>query len=108
PFLAHDEHMYLPNPQTGPPRLQSLLLPSPDKHVQLVWLELPVIDEPSSLLTPRPLARHQGMVVELVENLPSRVQPDVSLGRNYIVSGCPSLGKRLNHADGFLSAKEAG
>ncbi len=67
-----------------------------------------MIDEPSSLLIPRPLARHQGMVVELVENLPSRVQPDVSLGRNYIVSGCPSLGQRLNDADGLFSSEEAG
>src|SRR5205807_1675618 len=107
-FFTHEETMTLLKFQPCPKGLQSLLLPTPDKRVQLVWLELPVIDEPSSLLIPRPLARHQSMVVELVENLPSRVQTDVSLGRNNIVSGCSSLGQRLNHADGFLSAKEAG
>src|SRR5439155_10608994 len=45
-FLAHEEAMTLLKLQTGPQRLQSLLLPAPDKRVQLVWLELPVIDEP--------------------------------------------------------------
>jgi hypothetical protein len=94
--------------QTGPQGLQSLLLPAPDKSVELVWLKLPVIDEPSSLLIPRPLARHKGMVVELVENLPSSIQTDVSLGRNNIVSGCPSLGERLNDADSLFSSEEAG
>src|SRR5207245_11127779 len=49
-LLAHEETMTLLILQAGPDRLQSLLLPAPDKRVQLVWLEIPVIDEITSLL----------------------------------------------------------
>jgi hypothetical protein len=48
------------------------------------------------------------MVVELVENLPGCVEPDVSLGGDNIIGGGPGLGQRFDNVDGFLSPKEAG
>src|SRR5690349_12293597 len=94
--------------ETGSQRFESFLLPAPHKSVELVWLKLPVIDEPSSLLISRPLTGHQGMVVELVENLSRSVQPDIGLGRNNVISSGPSLGQRLDYVDSFLSPEEAG
>ncbi len=46
---------------------QGFFLPASHEGVQLVWLELPVVDEPASVLVPVPSAGDQGVVVELVE-----------------------------------------
>src|SRR5437867_12266004 len=93
--------------QPDPYLLQSLLLPTPNKRVQLVRLKLPMVDEPSSILIPTPSASDQGMVIELVQDSPGRVQPDIRLGSNHIVSGGSSLGEGPHDMDGFLPPEEA-
>src|SRR5213596_3014967 len=104
--FTDEEAMTFLKLEPSPQLFSSLLLAAPNKRVQLVRLELPVIDEPASLLVPRPYTGHKSVVVELVENLPGGIQPHICLGRDNIIRRRPGLRERLYNVKRFFSTEE--
>jgi hypothetical protein len=74
------------------------------KTLQLIGLQPPMKDEPTSLRVTRSPQAHKRMIIQLIQNLTNRIQPYARLRRNLVVRSLLRILQNINQPDSIFLA----